>query len=99
MLDMNTKILTRNAAINKGLLSTLLSMTFIKDFKVYASELVFSFTEDIENINSQIELFLDTLNDLSGTQFYLEVESKRIGVLKIFDTEKITFNKDLLFPV
>ena len=98
MYGMDTKMLTTNTAINRGLLSTLLPMTFIGDFRVYASELVFSFTEDIENIIPQVEMFLDTLNELSGTQFYFEVESKRIGVLKIFDTEKITFNKDLLFP-
>ena len=72
-------------------------MTFVRDFRVYASELVFSFTEDIENILPQIETFLDTLNEITNTQFYFEVDSKRIGVLKIFDVETITFNKDLIF--
>ncbi len=91
-------MLTVKEEINRGLLTALLPMTFIKDFRVYTSELVFTFTEDIENILPQVEMFLDTLNEISDTQFYFEVESKRIGVLKIFDAEKITFNKDLLFP-
>ena len=91
-------MLTAKEGINRGLLSALLPMTFINDFRIYASELVFSFTEDIENIIPQVEMFLDTLNEISDTQFYFEVESKRIGVLKIFDDERITFNKDLLFP-
>ena len=95
---MSETMLTTKLAINRGLLSALLPMTFIKDFRVYASELVFSFTKDIENILPQVEMFLDTLNEISDSQFYFEVESKRIGVLKIFDAEKITFNKDLLFP-
>lgn len=95
MCDM---MLTAKEEINRGLLSALLPITFIKDFKVYASELVFSFTEDIEKILPQVEVFLDALNEISDTQFYFEVENKRIGVLKIFDAEKITFNKDLLFP-
>ncbi len=94
---MSEMMLTAKKAINRGLLSVLLPMTFIRDFRVYASELVFSFTEDIENILPQIETFLDTLNEITNTQFYFEVDSKRIGVLKIFDAEKITFNKDLIF--
>jgi hypothetical protein len=94
---MSEMMLTAKKAINRGLLSALLPMTFISDFRIYASELVFSFTEDIENIIPQVEMFLDTLNEISDTQFYFEVESKRTGVLKIFDAEKITFNKDLLF--
>ena len=94
---MSEMMLTAKSAINRGLLSALLPMTFVRDFRVYASELVFSFTEDIENILPQIETFLDTLNEITNTQFYFEVDSKRIGVLKIFDVETITFNKDLIF--
>ncbi|MHA2278493.1 MAG: hypothetical protein ACXAC2_22165 [Candidatus Kariarchaeaceae archaeon] len=91
-------MLTAKEGINRGLLSALLPITFIKDFKVYASELVFSFTDDIEKILPQVETFLDTLNEISNTQFYFEVENKRIGVLKIFDAENIKLNKDLIFP-
>ena len=94
---MSEMTLTAKMVINRGLLSTLLPMTFIKDFRVYASELVFSFTDDIENILPQVETFLDNLNEITNTQFYFEIDSKRIGVLKTFDVETITFNKDLIF--
>ncbi|MCK4848544.1 MAG: hypothetical protein KAT16_05950 [Candidatus Heimdallarchaeota archaeon] len=94
---MSKMMLTAKTAINRGLLSALLPMTFIKDFRVYASGLIFSFTEDIENILPQVETFLDTLNEITDTQFYFEVVSKRIGILKIFDAEKVTFNDELLF--
>jgi hypothetical protein len=90
-------MLTSKKTINRGLLSALLPMTFIKDFKVHTSELIFSFSEDIENILPQVETFLDSLNEITDTQFYFEMASKRIGMLKTFGVEKITFNENLLF--
>ena len=94
---MSETTLTPNKAINRGLLSALLPTTFIKDFRVYASELVCSFIQDIEDILPQVHVFLDVLNEITETQFYFEIHSKRLGILKTYDAEPISFNKELLF--
>ena len=65
---------------------------------MYASELVCSFTKNIEDILPQVQAFLDVLNEITETQFYFEIHSKRIGILKTYDAEQISYNKELLFP-
>ena len=95
---MSETSLTPDKAINRGLLSALLPMTFIKDFRVYESELVCSFTQNIEDILPQVQAFLDVLNEITETQFYFEIHSKRIGILKTYDAEQISYNKGLIFP-
>ena len=94
---MSETMLTTKNAINRGLLSALLPITFIEDFKIRASELICFFTADVEYILPQIEKFLDTLNEITDTQFYFEMESSKIGVLRTYDAENLHFNERLLF--
>jgi hypothetical protein len=83
--------------VHHGLLSALLPMTFIKDFYFYSSVLVCTFSQDIENILPQVQTFLDSLNEITETQFYFEIHDRRIGILKNYDSEWIASNKNLEF--
>ena len=94
---MSDTVLTTKPAINRGLLSALLPITFIRDFKLYSSELECELTEEVEKILPQLEMFLDTINEITDNQFYFEITSSKIGLLKIYDAECLNFNENLLF--
>ena len=89
--------LSADIAVHHGLLSALLPRTFIKDFYFYSSLLVCTFSHDITEILPQVQRFLDTLNEITETQFYFEIHNKRIGILKNYDSGRITLNKNLEF--
>ena len=86
-----------NFVINRGLLSALLPMTFISDFQIQHSDIVCNFTTNYEEILPQVQMFLDALGEIAETQFYFEMQTSWIGVLKIYDTEPLNLNEHLLF--
>ncbi|PWI47740.1 hypothetical protein CEE45_10180 [Candidatus Heimdallarchaeota archaeon B3_Heim] len=94
---MSGTVLSFNPAINRGLLSALLPMTFIQDFHIQHSEIICYFTKNYEEILPQVQTFLDAIGEIAETQFYFEMQTSRIGALKIYDTEPLTLNEHLLF--
>ena len=94
---MSETSLSLNPEINRGLLSALLPMTFIKDFQIKEDRIVCIFTTEYHNILPQVQSFLDALREIAETQFYFEMKTKKIGLLKVYDATPLTFNKNLLF--
>ncbi len=94
---MSGTVLSQNPAINRGLLSALLPLTFIHDFQLQESEIIVKFSAKFEEILPQIQSFLDALGEIAETQFYFEMKTKKIGVLKVYDANPLLLNEHLLF--
>ena len=94
---MSGTVLSSNPTINRGLLSALLPVTFMKDFQIQESEIVCQFSEDYENILPRVQSFLDALGEIAETQFYFEMRTKKIGVLKVYDANPLLLNEYLLY--
>ncbi len=90
-------MLTANSDINCGLLSALLPVTFIHDFKITSAGIICYFKEDIEQILPQVSSFLDALKEVTMKNFYFDMKTKEIGTLKTYDAEPLSFNEKYFF--
>lgn len=94
---MTEALLTSIPSINRGLLSALLPTTFIEDFKLYKNKIVIYLIDEITNLLPCVEIFLDALSELTETQFYIEMNTLKKGVLKTYGVPELSFNSNLLF--
>ena len=56
---------------------------------MYVSELVCAFTHDIEDILPQVQAFVDAINEITDTQFFLYVQERSCGIPKTYDAESL----------
>jgi hypothetical protein len=90
-------LLTTDPDINIGLLSAFLPVTFFDDFKITPTGIVCNFSQEIEKILPQVISFLDALKQVTMKNFYFDMQSKKIGILKIYDAEPLSFNEKFIF--
>ncbi len=94
---MHESLLSVIPSLNKGILSALLPATFIKDFKLNRNSIIIYLIDDIVNLLPRIEVFLDILNDLTETNFFLEMLAPKKGILRTYGVSELSFNPQLLF--
>jgi hypothetical protein len=90
-------LLTTDPDINFGLLSAFLPVTFFDDFMITPVGIVCNFNQEIEKILPRVISFLDALKQVTMKNFYFDMQSKKIGTLKIYDAEPLSFNEEFLF--
>jgi hypothetical protein len=95
--SLTESVLSTIPSINKGLLSALLPITFIEDFKLYSNRIILYLIDDIVEILPRVEAFLDALSELTETELYLEMVTPRKGILKTYGVPELSFNPRLLF--
>ncbi len=94
---MSGTVISSNPSLNRGLLSVLLPLTFISDFELHESEIVCKFTQGHESILPQVQAFLDALGEITESQFYFEMQTNKVGFLKIYDSNPLLINEDLRY--
>jgi hypothetical protein len=90
-------LLTTNPEINFGLLSAFLPITFFDDFKITTTGIECHFNQEVEKILPLITSFLEALKHVTMKNFYFDMQTKKIGILKIYDAEPLSFNTEFIF--
>ena len=87
-----------NDRLNPALLISLLPSFFLEDYRLREDGILYLLKSNLCNYEPILETYLTCLYELTGMQFYFEVLSEKTLFLKVYNTEKLQFLKNLLHP-
>ena len=88
---------TTNSKLNAALLTALLPVTVLQDYKIQSNGIYCVFNSPISHIQEIIKTFLSGLYEVTGTIFYYEIVNYREAVLKIYGVDGLEFSQEVLY--
>ena len=88
---------TADSKLNAALLTALLPVTILRDYRIQRNGIYCVFNSPITYIQDIIKEFLSGLYEVTGTIFYYEIIDKQEAILKIYGTDGLQFSQEVLY--
>jgi len=88
---------TTDSRLNAALLTALLPVSVLRDYRIQENGIYCIFNSAISNIQEIIKEFLSGLYEVTGTIFYYEIINKQEAILKIYGIDRLQFSQKFLY--
>jgi len=88
---------TTDSRLNAALLTALLPVSVLRDYRIQENGIYCIFNSAISNIQEIIKEFLSGLYEVTGTIFYYEIINKQEAILKIYGIDRLQFSQEFLY--